>query len=179
MKIDFEVAPTPTAKSLGLPAFSVAPAKQSLAELMPYALWSAVALSLGLNFYVLSDTATEREIHVLQLRVQALEEANAIQQQSLSHHEQLLVSQHATQLDSVFEQIEEPDRVGKINLLLQDQERDLQKIMLTMKESMRELANMIPGPRGWINYYTEQLNESERNSLERDRLIKSWASELH
>ncbi|WXL25784.1 hypothetical protein WG219_21240 [Ectopseudomonas mendocina] len=180
MKIDFEVASAPpSAKTFGLPAFSVNPVKQNLAEFMPYALWSAVALSLGLNFYVLSDSAAEREIHVLQLHVQALEQANAIQQQSLMHHEKLLVSQHQSQLDDVFKRSEEPDSVGRISQLLQEQERDLQKLVAAMKESMRDLANMMPGPREWVNYYAEQLDAFERNSRERDRLIQDWAAGVH
>lgn len=180
MKIDFDSFIAPESPDTALQSQDQAnPRKPVRFTFSHCALWAVAMLSLTLNFYMLFDHSAARQIRLIEQHVKTLEKASSQQQLSLIYQEKLLASQHAAQLDSLFERKEYPDSNAQLGLMLREQEQDLQNIISTLKESMSEISNMIPGPRNWVSHYAEQLDGIERNSRNRDQALREWEAQAH
>lgn len=179
MKIDFDALASPSVSDSAQSPDSPAVLQvHSSAWFKPLVLWGAVALSLGLSLYTFFDGATEHQIFALQAKARELEESNQTQQQSLIHLERLLSSLYTSMLEGKFEHSDSPDDVHMLIQVLQDQEKDFQKITQTMKNGMQDLASMLPGSRGWVHYYSEQLDDVARNSRKRTEKLNGWTIQL-
>ena len=137
-------------------------------------LGSLMLVSSGLNLYSLFSAADEPRIQALEQQVRELEQQLAVQQSALNHQEALLASQQAAQLTSVFARAENPDSIAEVSKVLQDQERDYQQVMEGLKAGMRDLANMLPGSRSWLAYYSEAIDRAQLRSRKRIEEIGAW-----
>jgi hypothetical protein len=137
-------------------------------------LGTLMLVSVGFNFYNLFASVDESRIEALEQQVKSLQEQVVGQQQSLSHHEELLASQQANQLTGLFERAENPDSIAEVSQVLQAQEADYQTVLLGLRAGMADLANMLPGSRSWLNLYNESIDRSLLNSRQRREQIQAW-----
>lgn len=138
-------------------------------------LGSLMLLSAGLNLYGLLGSDDAVRVEALEQQVARLEQRLAAQQTALEHQEELLASQQANQLTGMFERVENPDNIAEVSKVLQAQEADYQQVLLGLKAGMAELANMMPGSRSWLSFYTEALERARMNSRKRSESIQAWS----
>lgn len=138
-------------------------------------LGSLMLLSAGLNLYGLLGADDDARVAALEQQVARLEQRLAAQQEALSNQEELLASQQANQLTGMFERAENPDNIAEVSKVLQAQEADYQQVMLGLKAGMAELANMLPGSRSWLSFYTEAIDRAQVNSRKRSENIRAWS----
>ena len=138
-------------------------------------LGSLMLVSVGLNIYSLFSVSEDPRIAVLEKQVLKLEQRLVVQQSALSHQEALLASQQASQLTGLFERAENPDTIGQVSKVLQDQERDYQQVMQGLRVGMRDLANMLPGSRSWLVHYQEMIDHALFNSRQRSEEVQAWS----
>ena len=132
-------------------------------------------VSIGLNIYsALSADETPR-IQTLEQQVLKLKQQLAVQQTTLNNQEELLASQQAAKLSSLFERVESPDSIAEVSKVLRAQERDYQQVMQGLKAGMRDLANMLPGSRSWLVHYEEAIDRAQLNSRQRSEEIQAWS----
>lgn len=58
------------------------------------------------------------------------------------------------------------------------QEQSFQQSLQALKNGMRDLADMIPGSRSWLDDYNEELDKSVNASVQRTKAIQQWGSKL-
>lgn len=58
------------------------------------------------------------------------------------------------------------------------QEQSYQQSLQTLKNGMRDLADMIPGSRSWLDDYNEELDKAVSASAQRVKNIQQWGSKL-
>ncbi|WP_339080652.1 hypothetical protein [Pseudomonas sp. TMP9] len=138
-------------------------------------LGSLMLASVGLNIYSLFSVSEDPRIAVLEKQVLKLEQRLVVQQSALSHQEALLASQQASQLTGLFERVENPDTIGQVSKVLQDQEHDYQQVMQGLRVGMRDLANMLPGSRSWLAQYEEAIDRAQLNSRKRSEETQAWS----
>lgn len=138
-------------------------------------LGSLMLLSAGLNLYGLMGSGDAARVEALEQQVARLEQQLATQQTALSNQEELFASQQANQLTGMFERAENPDSIAEVSKVLQAQESDYQQVMQGLKAGMAELANMLPGSRSWLSFYTEAIDRAQQNSRKRTEAIRAWA----
>ena len=69
----------------------------------------------------------------------------------------------------------DPKMIAQITKVLLGQEVDMQQILLNQQNSMRDLANMVPGSRSWLEDYKESTNKLIANSKARSVELQRWA----
>ncbi|TBV09437.1 hypothetical protein [Phytopseudomonas dryadis] len=58
------------------------------------------------------------------------------------------------------------------------QEQSFQHSLQTLKTGMRDLADMIPGSRSWLDDYNEELDKAVDASVQRAKAVQQWAAKL-
>ena len=58
------------------------------------------------------------------------------------------------------------------------QEQSYQQSLQTLKNGMRDLADMIPGSRSWLDDYNEEIDKAINASVQRTKAIQQWGSKL-
>ncbi|UCJ15954.1 hypothetical protein K5Q02_19355 [Pseudomonas sp. MM211] len=58
------------------------------------------------------------------------------------------------------------------------QEQSFQQSLQALKNGMRDLADMIPGSRSWLDDYNEELDKAVNASVQRTKAIQQWGSKL-
>lgn len=58
------------------------------------------------------------------------------------------------------------------------QEQSYQQSLQTLKNGMRDLADMIPGSRSWLDDYNEEIDKAVNASQQRVKAIQQWGSKL-
>lgn len=58
------------------------------------------------------------------------------------------------------------------------QEQSFQQSLHALKNGMRDLADMIPGSRSWLDDYNEELDKAVNASVQRTKAIQQWGSKL-
>jgi hypothetical protein len=71
----------------------------------------------------------------------------------------------------------DPRMIVQITKVLLGQEVDMQQILLNQQNSMRDLANMVPGSRSWLEDYKESTNKLIANSKARSVELQRWAKQ--
>jgi hypothetical protein len=69
----------------------------------------------------------------------------------------------------------DPRMIMQITKVLLGQEVDMQQVLLNQQNSMRDLANMVPGSRSWLEDYKESTNKLIANSKARSVELQRWA----
>lgn len=138
-------------------------------------LGSLMLVSVGLNIYSLFSVSEDPRVALLEKQLVKLEQRLVVQQSALSNQEALLASQQASQLTGLFERAENPDSIGQVSRVLQDQERDYQQVMQGLRVGMRDLANMLPGSRSWLAQYEEAIDRAQLNSRKRSEETQAWS----
>ena len=69
----------------------------------------------------------------------------------------------------------DPKMIMQVTRVLVGQEVDMQQILLNQQNSMRDLANMVPGSRSWLEDYKESTNKLIANSKARAVELQRWA----
>ncbi len=67
--------------------------------------------------------------------------------------------------------------IAQVSKTLMEQERDLQQLLQNQQTSMRDLANMVPGSRSWLEDYNESLNKLMASSRGRVVELQRWVKE--
>lgn len=58
------------------------------------------------------------------------------------------------------------------------QEQSYQQSLQALKNGMRDLADMIPGSRSWLDDYNEEIDKAVNASVQRNKAIQQWGSKL-
>ncbi|SHL83671.1 hypothetical protein [Phytopseudomonas punonensis] len=58
------------------------------------------------------------------------------------------------------------------------QEQSYQQSLLGLKNGMRDLADMIPGSRSWLDDYNQEVDKAVNASQQRVKAIQQWGSKL-
>lgn len=58
------------------------------------------------------------------------------------------------------------------------QEQSFQQSLQALKSGMRDLADMIPGSRSWLDDYNEELDKAVNASVQRTKALQQWGSKL-
>ncbi|SDI18481.1 hypothetical protein SAMN05216588_112114 [Pseudomonas flavescens] len=58
------------------------------------------------------------------------------------------------------------------------QEQSFQQSLQALKNGMRDLADMIPGSRSWLDDYNEELDKAVNASVQRSKAVQQWGSKL-
>lgn len=110
------------------------------------------------------------------------EQLQAMEAKLKKQGEQLLEMQSAQLSQSVNKDTGEkvlvrtdPKLIYQVAKALLGQEQDLQQTLLTQQTSMRDLANMVPGSRSWVQDYNEALNKLLATSKARVLELQRWA----
>lgn len=138
-------------------------------------LGSLMLVSVGLNIHSAFSTGDEPRIQALEKQVLRLEQQLVEQQTALSNQEEQLASQQASQLTGLLERAENPDSIAEVSKVLRAQEHDYQQIMQGLKAGMRDLANMLPGSRSWLDDYNEMIDRAQLSSRKRSEDIQAWS----
>lgn len=127
-----------------------------------------------------SVEALQKELGALQLLIAPLQQQIKDQQKLI-----LLQAQQKTAPPSEAQAPEaaavprEQDRenVRMVARTLIGQEYNYQQTLNALKDGMRELANMTPGSRSWLDFYTESLAKPMADSQARVKALEKWAAE--
>lgn len=65
------------------------------------------------------------------------------------------------------------EQINELRRQLTDRERDQRKLLALMEESASNLAEMIPGERGWTVEYSKKIAEALKASEEREKTLKT------
>ena len=65
--------------------------------------------------------------------------------------------------------------IMQVTRILLGQEADMQQVLINQQNSMRDLANMVPGSRSWLEDYKESTNKLLANSKARAIELQRWA----
>src|SRR5690554_461666 len=123
-------------------------------------------LATTLVFHHLYDTPLaeyERHIAHLNQEVATLNQHNQQQQLQLEQTKQAL---------STLEARLDHSSAASFQKLLIEQEASFQKFLGALKAGMRDLSNMVPGSRTWLEHYVDQLDEVNEQSLRRQRELQ-------
>lgn len=58
------------------------------------------------------------------------------------------------------------------------QEQSYQQSLAALKNGMRDLADMVPGSRSWLDDYNEEIDKAINASMQRVKAIQQWGSKL-
>lgn len=58
------------------------------------------------------------------------------------------------------------------------QEQSYQQSLAALKNGMRDLADMVPGSRSWLDDYNEEIDKAVNASQQRVKAIQQWGSKL-
>ncbi len=58
------------------------------------------------------------------------------------------------------------------------QEQSYQQSLAALKNGMRDLADMVPGSRSWLDDYNEEIDKAVNASMQRVKAIQQWGSKL-
>ena len=64
------------------------------------------------------------------------------------------------------------EQVNELRRQLTDRERDQRKLLALMEESASSLAAMMPGDRDWTAAYSKKINEAQKASEQREKMLK-------
>ncbi len=110
------------------------------------------------------------------------EQLTTLEEKLKKQSEQLLAVQTSQVTQSVSSESGEkvvtrtdPVMIYQVAKALLGQEQDLQQTLLTQQTSMRDLANMVPGSRSWLQDYNEALNKLLAASKARVLELQRWA----
>ena len=142
-----------------------------------------LALLIWLVMSLISSLSDESEVLSVD-NVQAMEQRVATLEKSVERLERLvamqdeqLASLKANQFTGLHSVIDDKSTVGRVALVLQEQEKDYQQVMDGLKTGMRDLANMLPGSRSWLSDYSEAIDQAQASSRKRASEIQKWALE--
>lgn len=124
-----------------------------------------------------SVEALQKEIGALQLLIAPLQQQIKDQQKLI-----LLQAQQKTAPPSEAQAAEgaavpreqDRDNVRMVARTLIGQEYNYQQTLNALKDGMRELANMTPGSRSWLDFYTESLAKPMADSQARVKALQAW-----
>ena len=142
-----------------------------------------LALLIWLVMSLISSLSDESEVLSVD-NVQAMEQRVATLEKSVERLERLvamqdeqLASLKANQFTGLHSVIDDKSTVGRVALVLQEQEKDYQQVMDGLKTGMRDLANMLPGSRSWLSDYSEAIDQAQASSRKRASELQKWAVE--
>ena len=110
------------------------------------------------------------------------EQLTTLEEKLKKQSEQLLAVQTSQVTQSVSSESGEkvvtrtdPVMIYQVAKALLGQEQEVQQTLLTQQTSMRDLANMVPGSRSWLQDYNEALNKLLAASKARVLELQRWA----
>ena len=140
-----------------------------------------IALLIWLVMTLISSLSDESEVLSVD-NVQAMEQRLVKLEKSVERLERLvamqdeqLASLKANQFTGLHSVIDDKSTVGRVALVLQEQEKDYQQVMDGLKTGMRDLANMLPGSRSWLSDYSEAIDQAKASSRKRITELQKWA----
>ena len=126
--------------------------------------------------------ALEAENKTLHEQLTTVEEKLKKQSEQLLAVQTSQVTQSVSSVSSVSSESGEkvvtrtdPVMIYQVAKALLGQEQDLQQTLLSQQTSMRDLANMVPGSRSWLQDYNEALNKLLAASKARVLELQRWA----
>ena len=129
-----------------------------------------------------SVEALQKEVAALQLQVAPLQQQIKDQQhlilmQAQQQQQQAASEPAAAQPDA---DSREQENVRMVARTLIGQENNYQHTLGALKQGMQELANMTPGSRSWLDFYTSSLNKPLADSQARVKALQNWeAKQTH
>ena len=143
-----------------------------------------IALLIWLVMTLISSLSDESEVLSVD-NVQAMEQRLVKLEKSVERLERLvamqdeqLASLKANQFTGLHSVIDDKSTVGRVALVLQEQEKDYQQVMDGLKTGMRDLANMLPGSRSWLSDYSEAIDQAQASSRKRVTELQKWSLEV-
>ena len=127
-----------------------------------------------------SVEALQKELGALQLLIAPLQQQIKDQQKLiLLQAQQKTAPPSEAQAPQATTVSREQDRenVRMVARTLIGQENNYQQTLNALKDGMRELANMTPGSRSWLDFYTESLAKPMADSQARVKALEKWAAE--
>lgn len=124
-----------------------------------------------------SVEALQKEIGALQLLIAPLQQQIKDQQKlMLLQAQQKSIPPSEAQAPEVPAVPREQDRenVRMVARTLIGQEYNYQQTLNSLRDGMRELANMTPGSRSWLDFYTESLAKPMADSQARVKALQAW-----
>ena len=124
-----------------------------------------------------SVEALQKEIGALQLLIAPLQQQIKDQQKLiLLQAQQKVTPPSEAQAPEAVAETREQDRenVRMVARTLIGQEHNYQQTLNSLKDGMRELANMTPGSRSWLDFYTESLAKPMADSQARVKALQAW-----
>lgn len=124
-----------------------------------------------------SVEALQKEIGALQLLIAPLQQQIKDQQKLiLLQAQQKSIPPSEAQAPEVAAVPREQGRenVRMVARTLIGQEYNYQQTLNSLRDGMRELANMTPGSRSWLDFYTESLAKPMADSQARVKALQAW-----
>ena len=124
-----------------------------------------------------SDVLSVDNVQAMEQRVATLEKSVERLERLVAMQDEQLASLKANQFTGLHRVIDDKSTVGRVALVLQEQEKDYQQVMDGLKTGMRDLANMLPGSRSWLSDYSEAIELAQASSRKRVTELQKWSLE--
>ncbi|QCF27303.1 hypothetical protein [Hydrocarboniclastica marina] len=130
----------------------------------------SVALTAVLMFAFQEDPPTPEPKALIQTP-DSLEKADTQRLDALIQQQ----AETIKQLQAQVQKLNEGQGDESLKAAMADQEQRYQAFLVTMKEGMVDLANMVRGSRTWLEQYGARLDEAIQNSKAREQALLSRA----
>jgi hypothetical protein len=127
-----------------------------------------------------SVEALQKELGALQLQIAPLQQQIKDQQKLIllqAQQQMAPPSDEAATAAPTESRAQDHESVRMIARTLIGQEHNYQHTLNALKEGMRELANMTPGSRSWLDFYEESLTKPMADSQARIKALQQWSGE--
>lgn len=123
-----------------------------------------------------SVEALQKEVAALQLQIEPL-------QQQIKDQQNMILMQAKQQTESARRLAAQPkdnsreqsqENIRMVARTLIGQENNYQHTLAALKNGMQELAEMTPGSRSWLDFYTRSLNGPLADSQARVKALQNW-----
>ena len=124
-----------------------------------------------------SVEALQKEVAALQLQVAPLQQQIKDQQHLIlmqAQQQQQAASEPAAAQPDADSREQQRENIRMVARTLIGQENNYQHTLGALKQGMQELANMTPGSRSWLDFYTRSLNKPLADSQARVKALQSW-----
>ncbi len=158
-----------------------------LLNLIAWVLVAVVGASGGAGTDQQAALASQASVEALQKEIGALQLQIAPLQQQIKDQQKLILLQAQQQVapapaEATPEPGLEPRRQDRDNMrmvarTLIGQEHNYQQTLNALKNGMRELADMTPGSRSWLDFYEESLAKPMADSQARVKALQQWSGE--
>jgi multidrug resistance efflux pump len=127
-----------------------------------------------------SVEALHKELGALQLQIAPLQQQVKDQQKLIllqAQQQMTLPSGEAAAAAPTESRAQDHENVRMVARTLIGQEHNYQQTLTALKEGMRELANMTPGSRSWLDFYMESLAKPMADSQARVKALQQWSGD--